>query len=64
MRRIEGYRSARALEGYVLAEQTRVAKQAYRPGSARWIVIVKWRDERIFCGSNTGMIIIGLSRVP
>lgn len=35
MRRVERYRSIRALEGYVLAEQTRVAKQAYRPGSAR-----------------------------
>lgn len=35
MRRVERYRSIRALEGYVLAEQARVAKQAYRPGSAR-----------------------------
>jgi len=35
MRRVEGYRSVRILEGYVLAEQAHVTKQTYRPRSAR-----------------------------
>lgn len=48
MRRVEGYRSVRALEGYVLAEQARVTKQAYRPGSERRIVIVKCRVRENF----------------